>query len=473
MWKLTINSRADVDPAQPTGTVVSWLTASVFGLAGLAITAVPVSAQIAIPEFEKLEESSTEQGHTTMDQIQMANPPLGQILVPFVKPEEVSPFFRDSRISAQLRTFYFNRDKFDPSRSEAWAIGGWVAYKSGYLADRFAIGGAFYTSHKLYGPDDEDGTLLLKPGQEGYDVLGQLYGEIKFTDRIFGAIGRKEYDTPYINKNDVRMTPNTFEGVTVYGTAGGQDGAPAWRFGGGYISKIKERNSDEFVSMSVDAGATEQRGVYVAGANIAQKDFSFGAIDYYSQDIIDIFYTEAKYGLSLGDEHKLKLAAQYSNQASTGDELLTGQEFSAHQWGIKGDLGLGAALLTLAYTDTANGTTNMQSPWSGYPGYTSVQVEDFNRAGESAVMLKALYDFSRHGLKGTSAYALWVHGSGVEAPMYNEDEADLNLQWTPDKGDTLRGMSFRLRYARVMQNGGGDPAINDYRLIVNYDFPRP
>ena len=464
MCKLTVNGGVDVDPVRPIGSAVSWLTAPLLGLAMLAIT--PVAAQGASV-------TSTEQGHTPMDEIEMAIPLPGQILLPPpAKPEEVAPFFHDSKVSAQARTYYFNRDKYDPSRSEAWTLGGSVTYKSGYAADRFALGGAFYMSHALYAPDDHDGTLLLKPGQEGYDVLGQLYGEFKFTDRIFGAIGRKEYDTPYINKNDVRMTPNTFEGATVYGKAGGKDGAPAWRFGAGYLSKIKERNSDEFVSMSVDAGASVQRGVYLAGANFEQKDLSIGAINYYSDDIINIFYTEAKYALPLSDGYKLKLAAQYSNQGSTGDDLLTGQAFSAHQWGLKGDLGLGAALLTLAYTDTADGA-NMQSPWSGYPGYTSVQVQDFNRTAESAVMLKALYDFSNHGVKGASAYALWVHGSGVEAPAFNEDEADLNLQWTPDKGTALRGMSFRLRYARVMQDGGGDPAINDYRLIVNYDFPRP
>jgi hypothetical protein len=34
-------------------------------------------------------------------------------------------------------------------------------------------------------------------------------------------------------------------------------------------------------------------------------------------------------------------------------------------------------------------------------------------------------------------------------------------------------MSFRMRYAHVDQRGGGDPAINDVRIIVNWDFPRP
>jgi hypothetical protein len=413
---------------------------------------------------------SVEQGATRMDQMEMANPQPVQPLVPAPakQPEWWSPFVNDSKFSAQLRTFYFNRDKFDNTRSEAWAIGGWVGFKSGYLADVFRLGAVAYTSQPLYAPDDRDGTLLLKPGQDGYTVLGQIYGEIKFTDRIFGAFGRKEYDTPYINRNDTRMTPNTFEGVTVYGKAGGEGGSPAWRFGGGYISKIKEKNSDDFVWMSRDAGASVDRGVYVAGANVDFKGFSFGAIDYYSDDIINIFYTETSYKVAMPEGYKLTLGAQYSHQKSTGDHLLTGQDFSTSQWGVKADLGAGAAVFTLAYTDTANGK-DMQSPWGGYPGYTSVQVQDFNRAGESAVMLKALYDFSRHGAEGVSAYALWVHGTGRNAPAFNEDEADFNLQWTPKEG-VLRGTSFRVRYAHVSQRGGGDPAINDFRVIVNYDF---
>jgi len=412
---------------------------------------------------------SAEQGVTPMHQMDMANPQPGQTPVPSpVKPGEGSPFISDSKFSGQVRTFYFDRKKFDDSYSEAWTLGGSIAYQSGYLGDLFRIGAVGYTSQKLYGPEDRDGTLLLKPGQESYTVLGQAYGEVKFTDRIFGAFGRKEYETPYINGFDVRMTPNTFEGVTAYGTAGGKDGAPAWRFGGGYISKIKERNSDEFIWMSTSAGADVHRGVYVAGANFAREDFSIGAINYYSDDIINIFYTEATYTPTLADGYKLKFAAQYSNQRSTGDDLLTGQAFSNGQWGVKGDLGLGAWLLTLAYTDTANGA-DMRNPWSSYPGYTSVQVEDFDRSGESAVMLKASYDFSRHGAEGLSAYALWVHGTGVNAPAFNQDEADVNIQWTP-KGGALRGTSIRLRYAHITQRGGGDPTLNDFRLIVNYNF---
>jgi len=408
---------------------------------------------------------------TPMDQINMANPEPGQALVTApVEPEKKSPFFDDSRIGAQARAIYLYRDRYDDTIAEAFTLGGSVVYASGYAADIFKVGAVAYTSQPVHAPEDRDGTLLLQPGQAGYTVLGELYGEVKITDQIFSAFGRKEYNTPYINKNDVRMTPNTFEGGSIYGTAGGKDDAGEWRFGGGYITKIKERNSEDFVWMSVVAGASVERGVYVAGANFKKGDLSLGAVDYYSDDIINIFYTETRFAPPLGDGHPLKVSAQFTDQQSTGDELLTGTGFSTYQWGLKADLALGAGLLTLAYTDTAGGDA-MRSPWGGYPGYTSVQVENFNRAGESAVMLRGFYDFSAQGLKGISAYALWVHGTGVKAPQYNEDEVDLNLQWTPDESSALRGMSFRLRYAKVMQDGGGDPDIDDFRIIVNYDFP--
>jgi len=91
------------------------------------------------------------------------------------------------------------------------------------------------------------------------------------------------------------------------------------------------------------------------------------------------------------------------------------------------------------------------------------------RAGESALMLRASYDFSSHGLDGVTAYALRVHGSGVKAPAYNEDETNLNLEWVPKNG-ALKDFSFRTRYAHVNQRGGGDPDINDFRIIVNYVF---
>jgi hypothetical protein len=75
------------------------------------------------------------------------------------------------------------------------------------------------------------------------------------------------------------MTPNTFEGYTLTGSFGGKDGAPGFRYGTGYITKIKERNSDDFVWMSKDAGADVKRGVGVLGGTFIYGKFSLGAIN--------------------------------------------------------------------------------------------------------------------------------------------------------------------------------------------------
>ena len=87
-------------------------------------------------------------------------------------------------------------------------------------------------------------------------------------------------------------------------------------------------------------------------------------------------------------------------------------------------------------------------------------------------MIRAGYDFSKLGLKGVSAYALYVYGFGVDDPNFDQSEIDLNVQWTP-VGGAMRGMSFRVRYAYVAQDGDGDPSISEVRFIMNYDFPRP
>ncbi len=352
-----------------------------------------------------------------MDKLSLANPQPKENVVPTTEQPKNNPFISDSKFSLQARSFFFYRQNFDTSISEAWAVGGWVSYKSGYLANVFAIGAVGYGS--MLGsdmPGDRDGTGLLQNGQDAYAKLGQAYGEVKFTDRIFGAVGAKEYNTPYINKNDTRMTPNTFEGATLYGTAGGKENGsrrrvPEWRFGGGYLAEIEGRTSTGFEWMSQEAGSDANRGVFLAGANVDCQRWTLGAIDYYSADIINIFYTEGKYSLLKGDSYELKLSGQVSDERSTGDgSASTGDAISpSDQFGVKADFTLGDAILTVAYTNNT-GSDDMRSPWGGYPGYTSVQVQDFFRAGEQSFMLRAGYDFTNLGLKQVSAYGLWVHG---------------------------------------------------------------
>lgn len=373
---------------------------------------------------------------------------------------------KDTQFKFNLRTYYFDRNKFDDSESESLAIGGWAGFKTGYFLDHVAFAATGYTSQHLYGDDSKDGALLLAPGQEGYSVLGELYADIRIVEGLNLYVGRKEFDTPFINRNDTRMTPNTFEAIALQGRAKLRDDATL-KYGLAYFDKIKDRNSDEFVSMSEDAGAGVDRGVFTAGALYQKGDFSIGAINYYSPDIVNIGYGEAKIAVPISDDLKPRFAVQFTDQRSVGDDLLKEDSFSCQQFGVKAELPVGHALFTAAYTNNIGGT-DIQTPWSAYPGYTGSQVEDFNRAGEDAFLLRATYDFP--WLEGLSAYAQWTHGTDPEGPKnHAKDECDFNLQWSPSQG-TLKGLSLRVRYAVVEQHGGDGDRLNDFRVICNYSI---
>jgi len=384
---------------------------------------------------------------------------------------------RDTTFNVQFRSFYLDRDNFEPPDSRAWTLGGSAGVKTGYFLDAVALGATAYTSQRLAGPLNEDGTTLLQPEQNPYTAIGELYGQFKLTDKILAIAGRKGFDTPFINEYDSRMTPNTFVVYAVQGVTGSTDGSTALRFGAGYVDKIKPRNAQDFESMATAAGAPAgvDRGVYVAGGNFKAGQFSLGAIEYYSEDIIQITYTEFKYAVPLANRVSLRFGAQYTDQHSAGEALLTGKTFHADQSGFKAELGYGPALFTVARTLTAVGATSsngsgtdMISPWGSYPGYTHVQIENFYRAGEDATLLRAAYNFPR--VTGLSMYVLYVNGSTPTVhDQYAQREYDANLQWIA-KSPALQGLTLLARYGHVAQGGPKDQHENEMRLVAYYQW---
>ena len=123
------------------------------------------------------------------------------------------------------------------------------------------------------------------------------------------------------------------------------------------------------------------------------------------------------------------------------------------------------ALFTAAYTYTTDGT-NMQNPWSSYPGYTSVQVQDFNGPASARFSSEPVTILPK--IKGLSTYALAVFGSDPsDFGQYRQNEYDFSVKWEPPEG-ALKGFSVRLRYALAQQDGGDVQDLKDFRVILNY-----
>lgn len=396
--------------------------------------------------------------------------------------KDTPAFLRDSKLNIEARSYYRDAVTNAPagtSVKEAWASGGSVSAETGKLFDLVTLGTVLYTSFPLYAPAQYGDSGLLLPNQQGYAVFGQLYGQVHLGEAHTITAGRYLYNTPFLGPHDNRMTPQTFSGYTLSGTIGGNadgtdDGGPSLRYGGGYIDAIKPRDAFTFQSMASTAGVpTSNAGVGMAGGLLKWGPASLGAIDYFSQDLLNIFYTEGRYGMGFGGGFNAIAAAQFVAQNSTGQHLMAGgTPFATNQFGAKVDLGYDTAILTLGYSVVAPGFA-IQTPWSANPFYTDALIQGFQRAGEQTFMVGLSYVLKPIGLPGVSAAVHYFNGQtsapAAGAPLV-ETEWDVHLEWRPE-WKPLAGLWMRAHYGKSSTwQGGGLTTADEVRLIVHYDL---
>jgi hypothetical protein len=387
---------------------------------------------------------------------------------------DLPPFLRDTDLKLHFRSYDFDRtNPENGSKNEAWAFGGWAAYKSGWLLDTFGVGATFYGSAPLVAPEDRDGTGLLKPGQEGYYVVGEAYGVLRYRDFVAVKGYRQMVNQPYINTIDNRMSPNTFEGVTAGGKAG------VVQYQGGYLWKIKPRNADEFVAMSRQAGAPGTDDGVAFGAMHANPSprFRVDAAEEYGINTFNTFYVEGEYVVPLDGGWKLRLGTQFTDQRSVGDELLTSaatRSWNVQQGGARVQAVHRDLTISTAFSITGSGN-NIQSPWGYSPNYLLMMDRDFNLANQKAVLIGAVYDFSKvvtQGLTGTAnAAAGWdAINPKTRAHAPDQREYNLTLDYRPPlrRPTFLEGWWLRLR-GGVLDQTGAHHLGWQVRVMLNWD----
>jgi len=384
------------------------------------------------------------------------------------KLKNTSPVWRDSSLSVNARSYYFDRSRSPGNAKETWATGGWLAYKSGWWRDRINFGTTLYTSQKLYGPKDKDGTLLLKRGQKSFSVLGEAFVNAKLTETIIARAYRQSFNLPYINRNDNRMLPNTYEAYTIM-----QPVASPVQWIASHITKMKKKNSSEFENMTKAAGLeSNDDGLSMVGARYTlSNETNIGAISQYTWDFMNTFYAEANWLEKQSDDLAYRFSGQYTHQKSVGNEL--GGDFSTYVYGAKAAASYRNATLTLAYTSVSD-DSGIRSPFGGYPGYLSLMIQDFNRADEEGWLIGVSYDFKRLGFEGLSSFINYAKGdtpnSGPNASP-DQTELDITVDYKVKKG-TLKGLWLRARWVDLDQDDDELGAVdkNDVRLILNYEL---
>jgi hypothetical protein len=381
--------------------------------------------------------------------------------------DAMPPFLRDATYRTRLRTRYLNRRRFDDGRTETWAGGGSLLFRSGWWLETVGAELEYFTSQRLKGDEDRDGAKHLEPGQHGFGVLGVANLRLRWRNWLLTGY-RQRLDLPYLNGNDSRMVPNTFEAVT----ARYESEAGSFAFIGGHTWRIKPRDSDEFISFPEVAGEDEDRGISFLAFKLDPTPKTYlGLFGYYGEDMGTLLYAEGSWTRELPWDVLGRIDGQGTYVNTTGEQLVSGGE-NTDTWfaGLRLAASRGPWIAGLSYTHMDDGGPIL-GRFGSNPSYLDRMQHSFTRAGEEAVGVGVTYNFADHGLAGWALTGSATQGWDARDPTGNlgdRFEADLTLDYRPSEGP-LNGLWFRVRGA-LLYDDDADRTQNEVRIELQYDF---
>jgi hypothetical protein len=378
------------------------------------------------------------------------------------------PFWSDMTLSGNFRTYYFLRDNGTTGlieENEAWAAGGTLNFETGKLWNTVSFGTEYFLSAPVDASDSTPGTGLLKPIQDTISVLGQAYIRGTFGEQIATA-GRQRINKPYLNGNESRMLPNTFEAITLDGRW------KSGRFFIGYVDKIKVRNSDNFISMGRRAGVMDSdEGLAELGARYEWGDGNYiGLITSVVPDILATTYSELDMRWGRGD-WGFRTGAQLTDQRSIGDDFLPGGKYDTQSFGARFSASINNFIMTGVVSANGDGAA-IRSPFGGDPGFTSLMLSDFNFANQKTYRLGLSYTATAFGYPGLSGFVNYAHSYDAEIAatgesLPNDEEFDITVDFRSQSGKS-KAAWLRARYGVL--NPGTDRERYNVRITLNWPF---
>ena len=295
---------------------------------------------------------------------------------------ELNPFFRDTELAANSRTYWFDEDHFGFSQPRALTTGGYLSYQSGYLANFLQLRAALYTTQPLYAT--RGCRRNLEPDADGdqITVLGQANARVKFAGQEL-TIGRQLVRTPYINPFDVRMIPLTYEGVVLVPERYGQQPLD---YIASYLWQYKPRNSASFVPLSEALGVEQDEGVLITGIRRRTESLNYGLVNYWINDAMNTLYGEVDYALPIAGgegQPNFRVGVNDADQRSVGADLIPVRRSPPIR------RRRGRCQLSRARGDEATSRVGddapLLKPFGSSASYTSMIISSFTRAGEAAM----------------------------------------------------------------------------------------
>ena len=307
-------------------------------------------------------------------------------------PKDTPAFFRDSLVQYVARTYYLTRDNFDGSKSQAWRKG------AGWHFDRVlsaTCSGCIWPAI----PRNQFSLRSIKTARSCCPLVrtrsacsGRSMGAFNSATRKFAAVANW-WTRPSSTPKTIAWCQTRLKATTLVSLP---DKDRNYDYSVGYLWNIKQRDSNDFISMS-DA---------LAGSDVINHGAAFGmikfrpisglsltAMDYNVQDTVNTAFAQAEYDFKQpkGVPNWI-IGANIIDQQSIGADLLTGTPFETYQASAKAQMVYAGWTLFVAGSITGDGS-NIFSPYGTKPNYTDMQQASFDNAGEKAFGGSVAYDF--------------------------------------------------------------------------------
>ena len=293
--------------------------------------------------------------------------------------DDLKSAFTHGRLKGEFRNYGFERDYDQRNDRKDIASGGMLYYRTAPL-NGISAGFAFYTGQEMGVNDSDDDVygLLAEDADgnhESFSVLGEAFIRADFWDTTL-KLGRQELETPFVNTDDNRLTPQSTEAYTLVNQS-----IPDFKIIASYVAKMRGKSETKFVSMSEYAGIASEDEPVIFGGLVYEgaENLSLAVWDFYAKEFFNEIYLRADGSWPLNEKWSLFGSAQYLNQQDVGDKI--GGSLDTYTYGVEAGIeGYGFAF-SLAYADV--GDQEVLIPW-GHDMIVSIQINDCVRLRKGA-----------------------------------------------------------------------------------------
>ncbi|MDP1785212.1 MAG: OprD family outer membrane porin [Sulfuricurvum sp.] len=383
-----------------------------------------------------------------------------------------SEAFTGNNSSGKIRIGSINQNKVVGADTYGTSLGGWLKYKTAAWND-VTFGVAAYMSQKIAFVSGEGEGLtsdFFDANGNSFVYIGEAYVDYSVSNFRL-CVGRQLIETPFVNGDDVRMLPNTFEAAVGTYNAINKTTITAgylYRWAGFDAPQGHHEHINQFNQFGVNH---DSNGVIMLGVvNESIENLTLQGWIYRTDKVTDIVYTDARYRVNFDKAKSMEFLAQYArfdeNANSLGDK--TGMDGNVYGVGI--NLNLGICRAGIAYNRVLNGEGKVTDGLGGGPYYTSMEEMTIDGIEEvKAYRLRGEVDMSGAGIQGLS-FAV-AYGAFESAPA-DVKIIEMDIVAVYEMSDKL---STDMSYAKIEdRNNNFDPkkdaGYSRFLARLNYTF---